>query len=45
VRVDYDLDDKSAAGGDGVEAGTIPPDLAPFAAELQPYVDIRVYGV
>ena len=45
VRIDYDVGDKNAAAGDQVAAGTCPPELAPFAAALQPYVDIRVYGV
>ena len=45
MRIDYDVGDAAAGATQGVEAGEIPPDLAPFAAQLQPYVDQRVYGI
>ena len=44
VRIDYDLGDASTGAVLGVESGDVPPDLAPFAAQLEPYVDRRVYG-
>lgn len=39
----YDLGDAQA--GASVTAGEVPPDLAPYAAELARYRDLRVWGV
>ena len=45
TRIEYDLGDSSTGAVIGVETGEIPPDLAPFAAQLAPYVDQRIWGV
>jgi hypothetical protein len=42
LRVDYDVNDPDR--GAEVKDGNVPPYLSPYAAQLAPFVDSRVYG-